>query len=118
MKTKENIHITLSRNLLKKIDENGNNKSEIIEKILSKYFSDLKKSDEITELKTKISEIQNQLIEMKKQIKMTEHYSKFSYNLSNANLKILSTNNEIAAKYYDEIIKNYNEQKQEILNNN
>ena len=107
MKTKENIHITLSRNLLKKIDENGTNKSEIIEKILNKYFSDLKKADEITELKTKISEIQNQLIEMKKQNDLTENLIKQTRNYSKANLIVEAESNAQAKKFLSDIQQKY-----------
>jgi metal-responsive CopG/Arc/MetJ family transcriptional regulator len=98
MKTKENIHITLSRNLLKKIDENGNNKSEIIEKILSKYFSDLKKSDEISELKNELSELKNQM-------KRIDFFAKTSTNAGRFILQSIAKNDKEAADNYNEILE-------------
>jgi L-lactate utilization protein LutC len=107
MKTKKQINVTIDKDLFNKISKEDKNLSTTINNIVEKYYKEIKKSDEILELKTKISEIQNELIEMKKQNNLTENFVRQTVNYSQANLIVLSDNSEKAKKFLSDIKQKY-----------
>ena len=107
MKTKKQINVTIDKDLFNKISKEDKNLSTKINNIVEKYYKEIKKSDEILELKTKISEIQNELIEMKKQNNLTENFVRQTVNYSQANLIVLSDNSEKAKKFLSDIKQKY-----------
>ena len=98
MKNKQNINITISQNIIKKLNE-FENKSEIINQILKEHFDDEAKN------KNELSNMKTEIIELKNQMKRIDFFAKTSANTSRFILQSISKNDDEANKNYNEILE-------------